>query len=77
MGQSICREKVALVINSYPHVAGNSFPTAKSTLGSISFGNMIPENIMEGRKSRMENIDVFAVSFTPNPITLAILRAYP
>lgn len=60
-------------MNAYPHVAGNNFPTITNALGSISLGNMIPESIVDGRNSRIENIDVFAVSFTANPITLAIL----
>ena len=72
-GQRLCQVKVLSVINTYPQVAGNSFPAITNALGSISLGNMIPESIVEGRNSRIENIDVFAVSFTANPITLAIL----
>ena len=61
-------------MNAYPHVAGNNFPAITNALGSISLGNMIPESIVEGRNSRIEKMDVFDVSFTTNPITLAILR---
>ena len=72
-GQRLCQVKVLSVINAYPHVAGNNLPAITNALGSISLGNMIPESMVEGRNSRIENIDVFAVSFTANPITLAIL----
>ena len=72
-GQRLCQAKSPSVISAYPHVAGNTFPAITNALGSISLGNMIPESIVDGRNSRMENIDVFAVSFTANPITLAIL----
>lgn len=41
--------------------------------GSISLGNIIPDSIVDGIKSRMENMDVFAVSFTANPMILAML----
>ena len=73
-GQRLFQVKVLSVINAYPHVAGNNLPAITNALGSISLGNMIPESIVEGRNNRIENIDVFAVSFTANPITLAILR---
>ena len=59
-------------MNAYPHVAGNSFPAITNAWGSISPGNIIPESIVEGRNNRIESIDVFAVSFTANPITLAM-----
>lgn len=72
-GQRLCHIKLLSVMNAYPHVAGNNFPAITNALGSISLGNMIPESIVEGRNRRIENIDVFAVSFTANPITLAIL----
>ena len=72
-GQRLRHAKFLSVMNAYPHVAGNNFPAITNALGSISLGNMIPESIVEGRNSRIENIDVFAVSFTANPITLAIL----
>ncbi len=69
----MCHVKSLSVINAYPHAAGNNFPATANALGSISLGNIIPESIVEGRNSRIENMDVFAVSFTANPITLAIL----
>ena len=72
-GQSVCREKELLVISLYPHAAGNSFPAISNGLGSRSIGNIIPDSMMDGRNSRMENIDVFAVSFTASPIMLAAL----
>ena len=72
-GQSVCRENAESVINLYPHVAGNSFPTMANACGSISLGNIIPDSIVDGIKSRMENMDVFAVSFTANPMILAML----
>lgn len=72
-GQSVCREKPPSVISSYPHAAGKSFPAITNAFGSISLGNMMPDSIMEGRKIRIENRDVFAESLTANPIMLAIL----
>lgn len=72
-GQRLRQVKLLSVMNAYPHAAGNNFPAITNALGSISLGNIIPESIVEGRKIRMENMVVFAVSFTANPITLAIL----
>ena len=72
-GQRLCQVKALSVINANPHVAGNNFPAITNGLGSIALGNMIPESMVEGRNMRIENIDVFAVSFTANPITLAML----
>ena len=72
-GQSVCRENEESVINLYPHVAGNSFPEIANACGSISLGNIIPDSIVDGIKSRMENMEVFAVSFTANPMILAML----
>ena len=73
-GQRVCPVNVLSSINRYPHAAGNSFPAISNGLGSMSTGNIIPDSIMDGRKSRIENMDVFAVSFTAKPIMLAILR---
>ena len=73
-GQRVCTVKVLSIISRYPHAAGNSFPAISNGLGSRSTGNIIPDSIMDGRKSRMENMDVFAVSFTAKPIMLAIPR---
>ena len=72
-GQRLCHIKLLSVMILYPHVAGNSFPAITNALGSLSPGNMLPESIVEERDNRIEDIDVFAVSFTANPITLAIL----
>ena len=72
-GQRVCPVNVLSSINRYPHAAGNSFPAISNGLGSRSTGNIIPDSIMDGRKSRIENMDVFAVSFTAKPIMLAIL----
>lgn len=72
-GQRLCQVKILSVINAYPQVAGNSFPAITKALGSISLGNIIPESIVDGRNNRIENIDVFAIFFEANPITLAIL----
>ena len=71
-GQRLCQAKIFSVINAYPQAAGNSFPATTNALGSKSIGNIIPDNIVDGRKIRIENIDVLAVSFTAKPITLAI-----
>lgn len=65
--------KALSVINAYPHVAGNNFPAITNALGGLSPGDMLPESIVEERDYRIEDIDVFAISFTANPITLAIL----
>ena len=35
----------------YPHVAGNSFPILSRKFGSNSAENMIPDNIIEGKKT--------------------------
>lgn len=60
-------------ISLYPHVAGNSFPVVLNAFGSSSIGNIIPENMIDGKKTIIENIEVFAGSFTAMPIMLAIL----
>ena len=56
---------------------GNSFPTMANPSGSSSMGNMIPESMMDGKKSNMENMDVFAGSLRANPKMLAMLRDTP
>ena len=73
-GQSVRQENPGAVIHSYPHAAGKNFPAMTKAFGSISFGNMIPDSIVDGRKRRMEIMEVFAVSFTARPTTLAALR---
>ena len=70
-GQRLCQVKVFSVINAYPQEAGNSFPAILNALGSKSAGNIIPDNMVDGRKIRMDNIDVLAISFTAKPMMLA------
>ena len=72
-GQSVCKEKAQSLINLYPHDAGKSFPAIANACGSISTGNIIPDSMVDGRKSRIEIMDVFALSFTASPIVLATL----
>ena len=55
----------------YPHAAGNNFPVVSNTFGSSSIGNIIPESMVDGRKTIIENIGVFAWSFIAKPIMLA------
>ena len=65
--------KAFSAISLYPHVAGNNFPIVSNTSGSSSIGNIIPESMIDGKKTIIENIEVFAGSFTARPIMLAIL----
>jgi hypothetical protein len=76
-GKRLSHLKTLSVISLYPHVAGNSFPIVSNVFGSSSIGNIIPESMVEGIKIMIENIEVFAWSFTAKPIILAILRDTP
>lgn len=58
----------------YPHDAGKNFPAVSREPGRRFTGNIIPESMIEGRKIRMENIEVFAGSFTARPMMLAMAR---
>ena len=53
----------------YPHVAGNSFPIVSSKSGRKDAGNMIPDNIIEGRKTIWLNMVSFAWFFIARPNT--------
>ena len=64
---------VLSAISLYPHEAGKIFPAISNAFGSISIGNIIPESMMDGKKTRIETIEVFAWSFTARPMMLAIL----
>ena len=55
---------------------GESFPAMVNACGSISLGNISPDSIVDGIKSKIENMDVFAVSFTANPMILAIIKTF-
>lgn len=72
IGNRFSSPKVPPVISLYPHEAGNAFPIVSSIWGSISAGNIIPESMIEGRKTIMENMEVFVWSFTARPIMLAM-----
>ena len=72
-GKRLSNLKTFSVISLYPHVAGNSFPIVSNAFGSSSIGNIIPESMIDGKKTIIENIEVFAWSFTARPIILAIL----
>ena len=76
-GKRLSNLKALSVISLYPHEAGNSFPIVPNAFGSSSIGNIIPESMVEGIKIMIENIEVFAWSFTAKPIILAILRDTP
>lgn len=52
--------KLSSVISLYPQDAGNILPAIRNSFGSRFSGNMIPDNRMEGRKIRMENMEVLA-----------------
>ena len=73
-GKRLSNVKTLSVISSYPHEAGNSFPVVSNAFGSSSTGNIIPESMVDGKKTIIENIDVFAWSFTARPMILAIHR---
>lgn len=72
-GKRLWNFKAFSAISLYPHVAGNNFPIVSNTSGSSSIGNIIPESMIDGKKTIIENIEVFAGSFTARPIMLAIL----
>ena len=72
-GKRLINFKVPSVNNLNPHEAGNIFPIVSNTFGSSLIGNIIPESMVEGKKTIIENIEVFAWSFTASPIILAIL----
>ena len=72
-GKRLSTLKTFSAISLYPHVAGNSFPIVSNVFGSSSTGNIIPESMIDGKKTIIENIEVFAWSFTAKPIMLAIL----
>ena len=55
----------------YPQAAGNSLPAAPNARGSSSAGNMMPDSMMEGRKTSWENMVSFAWLLTASPRTLA------
>ena len=65
-GKRLSNVKTLSVISSYPHEAGNSFPVVSNAFGSSSTGNIIPESMVDGKKTIIENIDA-------RPIILAIL----
>ena len=73
-GKRLSNLKAFSASSLYPHVAGNSFPIVSNVFGSSSIGNIIPESMVDGKKTIIENIEVFAWSFTAKPIMLAILR---
>ena len=52
--------KLSSVISLYPQDAGNILPAIRNSSGRRFSGNMIPDNRMEGRKIRMENMEVLA-----------------
>ena len=58
-GHRYSKRNVSSAISRYPQEAGNSFPAISSAPGSIPAGNIIPDSKMEGRKIRMEIIEVF------------------
>lgn len=73
-GKRLSNLKAFSASSLYPHVAGNSFPIVSNVFGSSSIGNIIPESMVDGKKTIIENIEVFAWSFTAKPIMLAILN---
>ena len=71
-GKRLSNLNTLSAISLYPHVAGNNFPTVSNAFGSSSVGNIIPESMIDGKKTIIENIEVFAWSFTARPIMLAM-----
>ena len=61
-------------INRYPQEAGKIPPMASRILGSKLIGNIIPESIIEGKKTNCAIIVSFAWFFTINPKTLPMLN---
>ena len=76
-GNRFSNRNVLSVISLYPHEAGKIFPTVSNAFGSSSVGNIIPESMIEGKKTIIETIEVIAWSFTAKPIMLARLSDTP
>ena len=53
----------------YPHVVGNILPIVSSKSGRKDAGNIIPDNIIEGRKTIWLNMVSFAWFFIARPNT--------
>lgn len=67
------KSKSPLVIVLKAHAAGNNLPTYSSAFGNISIGNIIPDNMMDGRKTICEIMVSFDIFFITSPKTHPIL----
>ena len=50
-GKRLSNLKAFSASSLYPHVAGNSFPIVSNVFGSSSIGNIIPESMVDGKKT--------------------------
>jgi len=69
-GKNNSTVNVLLVITFNPQVAGNILPTLTSMSGSIFTGNIIPDNISDGRNNSCDIIVSFDVVFIYIPSTV-------
>lgn len=53
-GKRLSNLKAFSASSLYPHVAGNSFPIVSNVFGSSSIGNIIPESMVDGKKTIIE-----------------------
>lgn len=71
-GKNIIISKVLLVIIFIAWVVGNIFPIVSNAFGSKLIGNIIPDNINDGKKINWENIVIFEEFFTTSPSNVPI-----
>lgn len=53
-GKRLSNLKAFSASSLYPHVAENSFPIVSNVFGSSSIGNIIPESMVDGKKTIIE-----------------------
>lgn len=73
-GKTLPKFKVFSHMALNPHVAGKSFPICCIALGSNVTGNIIPDNIIDGRKTSCVAIPIFEALLKNNPNTIPTLR---
>ena len=71
-GKNIFISKVLLIIIFIAWVAGNIFPIVSNAFGSKLVGNIIPDNINDGKKINWENIVIFEEFLTTSPSNVPI-----